>query len=75
MIKISCCFYLFRKFHHERENTYYTSSFQADRDQNLQRLSLPSNAFFRDTIEETYNQGPPLSIHLKIFLFKFFCCL
>ena len=50
-------------------------SMHTDRDQNLQRFSLPSNAFFRDTIEETYNQGPPLSIHLKIFLFKLFCCL
>jgi hypothetical protein len=38
-------------------------------------LSLPSNAFFRGTIEKTYKQDPPLSLHLKIFLFKFFCCL
>jgi hypothetical protein len=43
-------------------------SMHTDRDQNLQRFSLPSNAFFRDTIEETYNQGAPLSIHLKIFI-------
>ena len=27
--------------------------------------SLPCRAFFRDTIEETYNNGPPLTLYPK----------
>jgi hypothetical protein len=38
-------------------------------------FSLPSYVFFLDTIEETYNMDPPLSIYPKKSPFRPMCCL